>query len=155
MDSIHLNIGELVVTSVPSEMTTILGSCVSVCLYTLEKQAGGMIHFSLPSRDYAYSKLRLECDDLRFGTEAIPKLVEEVLRVSALGRGFLKAKVVGGAAVVDDLKLGADIGEKNIQTAFEVLKEIGIPIVSQDVGGKVGRKVIFYPHTGRLRVAPI
>ena len=41
--------GYIVIANKPTVISTVLGSCVSVCLYDRKRSAGGMNHFQLPS----------------------------------------------------------------------------------------------------------
>ncbi|MCK4991538.1 MAG: chemotaxis protein CheD [Bacteroidales bacterium] len=87
----------------------------------------------------------------KFGNIAIYKLVE---KMEALGcsKKNLQAKIFGGGEI---LEFGHDhfhIGERNIETAYELLKEIGIPITGQSVGGKLGRKIQFSTDTGNVKM---
>jgi two-component system chemotaxis response regulator CheB len=156
--TIHLNVAELALSLEPAVISTILGSCVSVCLYSPETKIGGMIHYALPSQKYAHLSEEISAgsnDVLRFGDKAIDRLVYELTRLTGLPASKFKAKIVGGGAVVDELKQSSQIGALNVEIAEQELRKRKISIVGRDVGGKVGRKVIFYTDSGRLRVAPL
>ena len=87
---VYLHAGQLHVASAPTAITTVLGSCVAVCLFDPVARVGGMNHFLLP--------LHVDRDHTaRFGTVAVPQLVEAVLRAGA-SRGALAAKVFGARA---------------------------------------------------------
>lgn len=148
-----LNIGELIVTGEEVVISTTLGSCVSVCLYSPSKKIVGMIHYALP---YFLDNSEEE-DELRYGDRAIPLLIEEMVKMTKEPAPFLKAKVVGGAnCFIRDSKGGLDdIGERNIQIAKEVLKKFRIEIVGEHTGGELGRKVLFHKDQGRLQVASL
>jgi len=87
----------------------------------------------------------------RFGTVAISMLVEQMLSLGSRRRDLV-AKVFGGAATlkVGDRSHGPTLGEKNIEVAQRRLDEEDIPIVAQDVGGSVGRKVVFFTDEGHV-----
>ncbi len=46
--SVYLHPGEVYVTGEPTRITTILGSCVSVCLFDARAGVAGLNHFLLP-----------------------------------------------------------------------------------------------------------
>ena len=156
---LYLHVAELLIAEDPLVISTILGSCVSVCLYCPEKKMGGMNHFALPSEHYTGKKHdsmgRNLDDSMNLGSISIPVLIEELCRRTKTSYGSLQAKIVGGAAVMEELKQSSEIGALNIAIAKEILKKFGIPIIASDVGGSTGRKVLFHTDTGRLRVAPI
>jgi chemotaxis protein CheD len=158
LNTIYIKIGDIAVSGEPCVINTILGSCVSVCLYSLQKQLGGMIHYALPSKDLGRDLINDPSDldsELRYGDFAIPELIKRVSEAARCSSQELQAKVVGGAIVTHELTEFASIGRLNIELAFKLLQEAKIPVLASDVGGRVGRKVLFYPQTGRLRVAPV
>jgi len=57
--------------------------------------------------------------------------------------GRLVAKLAGGASMFAQFSESFSIGEKNLQAVRTLLKERSIPIVAEDVGGKVGRTVVY------------
>ncbi len=137
---VYLHAGQLHVASAPTAITTVLGSCVAVCLYDPVAKVGGMNHFLLP--------LHVEREQSpRFGTVAVPQLVEAVLRAGG-SRGGLVAKVFGGASVIGVISRGRRLGEENAILALRLLEEARIPVLDQDVGGTRGRKLVFFVDEG-------
>lgn len=136
--------GRLFVTAEPYAVTTILGSCVAVCLWDPTRRAGGVNHFLLPHWAGARQS------SARFGNLAMEQLIGETL---ALGSRLqdLQAKVFGGARVIDHPEGDAHhLGARNVEVAHQILVQEGIPIVAEDVGGKGGRKVIFHTLDGSV-----
>jgi chemotaxis protein CheD len=63
----------------------------------------------------------------------------------------MELKLLGGADVIDRINdETASIGQKNIEIALEIIRNERLQIVVSDVGGKMGRKVHFYTHTGKV-----
>ena len=94
-------------------------------------------------------------NELNFGDSAIRFLYENIMKMKGIEHGDLKAKVVGGATVIDNFEANFNIGELNIKVAHKILGELKIPIVGEHVGGNTGRKIYFYSDSGRLRVSQI
>jgi chemotaxis protein CheD len=137
---VYLHAGQLIATVSPTAITTVLGSCVAVCLHDPVTRVGGMNHFLLP--------MHVERDrSPRFGNVAVPQLVEEVLRAGA-SRRTLVAKVFGGASVIAAITHGRRLGEENAALAVRLLEEARIPVLDRDVGGSRGRKVVFLADEG-------
>jgi len=137
---VYLHAGQLHAAAVPTVITTVLGSCVSVCLYDPAAKIGGMNHFLLP--------LHVERDrSPRFGTVAVPALIEAVVRAGA-SRGALVAKVFGGASVIGGMSHGRRLGDENAALALRLLAEARVPVLDQDVGGNRGRKLVFMVDEG-------
>lgn len=124
-------------------VTTVLGSCVSVCLWDCTRNRGGINHYMLPfwnGEGLASPK---------YGNIAIAKLLERMLELGSERRS-LRAKVFGGGVVLNVTNPFMNIGERNIQLAEDMLRSESIPIISADTGGKVGRKLMFNTETGTV-----
>ncbi len=128
----------------PHVVTTILGSCVAVCLFDPILNQGGINHFMLP----LWNGQGLASP--RYGNIAIERLIERMLSLGSQKEN-LKAKVFGGGEVLQTNLDSFHIGERNIRVAIDILKEQGIPVVAKSVGGKVGRRIEFVTSTGEVR----
>ncbi|WP_438991709.1 chemotaxis protein CheD [Lentibacter sp.] len=124
-------------------LTTLLGSCVSVCLWDPMEKVGGMNHFLLPGGPFE------ETGAMCFGVNAMELLINDLIKHNGNRKRF-KAKIVGGAKLLDSK---ADIGRKNQEFAIWFLENEGFEIVSTCLGGTRGRKVRFWPTTGRIQRA--
>ena len=136
---IFLYQGNIYVSKEKTHVITILGSCVSVCLCDQEKKIGGINHYMLPRYDG-----RKKNQKLMYGDIAIKKLLEEMINKGSTLKK-IKAKVFGGGYVIGDPNRENffNVGRKNIEMAFKILKELNIPVVASDVGGYAGRKLVF------------
>ncbi|MBI4714613.1 MAG: chemotaxis protein CheD [Nitrospirae bacterium] len=114
-----------------------------VCLWDPDLRIGGMNHYLLPF----WNGEGLPTP--RFGSVAIPKLMERVENLGA-DRSRLVAKVFGGASFFNNPMGLLGVGERNIQVAVHHLEDLGIPVAARHVGGERGRKIIFNTETGRV-----
>jgi chemotaxis protein CheD len=64
----------------------------------------------------------------------------------------MEARLVGGANMFPTWGADDDIGAKNILSAKKKLKEHGIPLVGESVGGSIGRMVEFCVASGIMTV---
>ena len=142
---VYLAPGQLFASADRVQVTTILGSCVAVCLFDNEAQVGGVNHFLLPNG---------APPSPRFGEYAVPQLVGRVLALGAK-REHLRAKLFGGACVLEALRSSSALGARNVETAREWLAAEGIPVVAEDTGGDLGRKLIFEVQTGSAWIRAI
>ena len=127
------------------QISTVLGSCVAVCLWDRVIRRGGMNHIMLPlwnGEGLATPK---------YGNIAMEKLLAKVLSVGCR-REQLVAKVFGGANVSGTGLEVFMIGDRNVTLAFEMLEEFRVPVVAKDVGGRVGRKIIMNTGSGVVLV---
>jgi len=127
----------------PAEVTTILGSCVAVCLWDRYLGIGGISHYMLPSW------YGMELASPKYGNIAIERLTERMLQLGCK-KNNLVAKVFGGGEVITVSSSTMHIGERNIMVAEEMLSERNIPIIGRSTGGKNGTKIIFNTHTGEV-----
>lgn len=130
-------------------ITTVLGSCVSVCLYDEINGVGGMNHYMLPGD-------RGNTDSIghgsaRYGTNAMFLLLEHVLELGG-ERAALKAKVFGAGRVMDGM---SDVGRQNADYALSYLRDQKIHIAAIDVGDTLPRKICFLPSSGQVFVKRI
>jgi chemotaxis protein CheD len=134
--------GEFVISDEPDVvLTTLLGSCVAACLRDSVSGIGGMNHFLLPGEAGSAG--------LRYGVHAMELLMNGLLKRGAR-RERLEAKLFGGARLSDHL---ADIGEQNASFAERFMREEGIRVVGGSLRGEQGRRIQFWPTTGRARQA--
>lgn len=139
--------GEHHVTDEPMILTTLLGSCVSVCLFDPVARLMGMNHFLLPMRNPSSREPVLATDAGRYGVWAMEILVNELLKRGA-HREQLRAKAFGGANVLQEARDTRpdrfNIGASNMAFVRQFLDHDGIPLVAQDLGGLHGRQIHFY-----------
>jgi len=136
----YLHPGFSYVATAPTLVTTILGSCVSVCLWDDVTGIGGLTHFLLPRPVAAAG------DAARFGTTAVPELIEQLRRRGAVR---LTAKLFGGSSMSSALAAaGRDLGTQNVRIAGELLDAARIPVIAADTGGPSGRKLLFQTDDG-------
>jgi len=129
----------------PTQIVTILGSCVAVCLWDPVLKIGGINHYMLP----LWNGHGLASP--RYGNIAIEKLIEKMINLGSSHEN-IKAKIFGGAEVLEVEKVTFNIGLRNIELAIEFLAEKRIPIISSSVGGKFGRKILYFSETGEVRL---
>jgi chemotaxis protein CheD len=142
-DAVKVLPGEYFVSNEDLVIMTVLGSCISACIWDGRARAGGMNHFMLPDGDNG--------DGFgRYGSYAMELLINEMLKKGAR-RESMQAKVFGGAQVMAGFTT-MNVGERNTQFVLEYLATERIPVVSQDVLDIHPRKVCFFPVTGKALV---
>ena len=128
----------------PYIVNTILGSCVAVCIYDTVWKFGGINHYMLP----VWNGQGLASP--KFGNIAINKLLEKMMALGS-NQKHIVAKVFGGGNILETGTSQFMIGDRNIAVAKDMLKELKIQIVSQSVGGTLGRKIQFNVITGEVK----
>jgi len=138
---VHIVQGEQYVSEDPNVViATLLGSCVAGCLRDPIARVGGMNHFLLPGGEGAR-------EDIGFGVHAMELLVNALLAHGAR-RERIEAKLFGGSCVVAGL---TSVGEKNARFAEEFLRREGIRHIGGSLRGDSGRRLQYWPVSGRAR----
>lgn len=146
---VYVHVGQMYSSAQPALVSTILGSCVAVCLWDPATGMGGLNHYLLPHR------VENGISSPRFGNVAIERLITDLAGMGADPRR-LKAKVFGGASVIEAFQSNErSLGMANVELARQLLRGAGIPIVAEDVGGTQGRKVMFQTTDGAAWVRRI
>ena len=138
--------GEFAISDRPAEWSTLLGSCVSVCIRHRDRPIAAMNHFLL---DRAQGRPEVG----RYGDSSCKTIIRGVLRHD---RDALRyhVSILGGAAVLDEaFSAKMAIGERNIAVAKETLTAHGFRIGALEVGGTTGRRLAFDTATGKITVA--
>lgn len=148
MKQIFLLPGQWAVPHEASELTTILGPCVAVCLFDRVRAMGGMNHFLLAvggsSRDRS-----------RYGDTSCEDLVQ-CFFASGSRPADLEARIVGGANVGRlSAAEGETLGERNAEMARSVLRRHAIAVGFEDTGGPNARRLRFRTGIGVLEVKTI
>lgn len=141
--NVYLKPGDLYVSNKPIRITTVLGSCVSICLYDTVLKTGGMNHFMLPYKRPKDEQIP------KYGDVAIHSLIKKMEEMGS-SRKSMVAKIIGGADNTGGIKGYFCIGESNHSAAVDILEEYRIKIIRKNIGGNKGRKVIFFPQTGQV-----
>jgi len=149
-ETIRVGIADMNICQSPDKITTIgLGSCIGAVLYDSKTKTAGLVHIMLPDS----TKIKQNQNKMKFADTGIELLVKE-LDKRGISPKNLKAKIAGGAKMFNfssSTDLGS-IGDKNILAVRAKLKELGIKIVSEDVGLSYGRTIVFDPDTEELTV---
>jgi chemotaxis protein CheD len=130
---------------VAQPISTLLGSCVAVCLYDPIAKIGGMNHFMLPNM----VRTALNEDDALLAGDYCMEALRNGLLVRGAKHNRLLAKAFGGGNVVGSLSQQVvTIGQRNVSFAQEWLGRERIPLQVSDFLGPWSRKVLFLPATG-------
>ena len=125
-------------------LSTLLGSCVAVCLFDPLMKIGGINHFMLPEMGRSKNS---DVDSLLSGSYAMEALLNALL-IKGAKKIRLQAKAFGGGTIIDTDGGSLSIGMRNANFAKEWLVREGIPLRSSDFLGPWSRKIVFLPFNG-------
>jgi chemotaxis protein CheD len=129
-----------------------LGSCVAILLHDAEARIGGLAHVLLPSPALS----RPDANPAKFPQSAVPHLIELMIADGAQSRR-ISARLAGGASMFAALSPPGTVqmGERNLVAARQVLRQHGVPLVGEAVGGDFGRTVRLSVRDGRVEVITV
>ena len=138
--------GFIYVATKPTMISTVVGSCIAVCVFDRKQKIGGMNHFQFPViRNAKHATAR-------YGNVAVSTLINLMINVGSKNEQ-LEAQILGGAynpEIADN-----NVGRENIRIGKKILAKRGVRLASEDVGGEKGRKIIFNTNTNELAVVKV
>ncbi len=138
--------GEFFVSGDDIVLSTVLGSCVSACVWDRQASIGGMNHFMLPGAEGGKDSDPIGLAG-RYGAFAMEQLINELIKRGGRKANF-EAKLFGGGHVMRNFTT-MNVGERNAGFVLDFLKTEGIRVASQDLLDIYPRRVAFFPTTGR------
>ncbi len=126
-------------------MRTVVGNGVSVCIWDSVNKCGVMNNFMYPQKGVTDSSTDM------FGDISTQKAIKLLERQGVACKDMV-AHIVGGSRSED---IWDKTGFQNISVARKVLQAHRIPIYSEDVSGKMGRKVVFNVQNGHIAVVKV
>lgn len=137
---VTIHIGQYFASREPAVIQTILGSCISVCLFDPDKKIGGMNHILHSGKDTVSPD-----DSARYGINAMEMLIDEMIGLGA-ARSNLVAKVFGGGKILG-FPDKYHVGDRNTDFVLNFLKTDKIRVLAQNTGGHFSRKLLFHTDT--------
>jgi len=153
-----LSIGEVIIATEPTYIWTVLGSCVSVILFSLRKKVSAICHAQLvekefsikaiPDSEFHTPKSAILKNDYRYLGRAVNHMIDELLSLG-IHKNELVASIYGGGRIIENMQ---DIGLENAESAVKILQENKLHIVNKDIAGDKTRTIRYYSDTGITHV---
>lgn len=129
-------------------ISTLLGSCVSACLWDPVNRVVGMNHFLLAHKRYQSGAGVIATEAGRYGIHSMEMMINSMLKLGAK-RQHLKAKAFGGGHVMPGLRQQQKdnflaVGDVNSRFIREFLESEKIPLLKEHLGGSIGRVIHFH-----------
>lgn len=130
----------------PVSVRTVLGSSVAVCVWDSRQCCGAINHFLYPSTDDVTETTP------RYGNAAVTAMLN-IMEDEGCRPADLVAQIFGGGD--QENRNGSGLGLRNVEVARSILARRGVKVVSEDVGGMMGRKIVFDIGTGHVAVLKV
>ncbi len=151
--SAKIQSGEFYVSNKGELISTVLGSCISVCIRDVKNNIAGMNHFMLPLDEKNLNTKNVIGASARYGNWAMEFLINEIFKAGGK-KEYFEIKVFGGGQVLSDMEF-MDIGQRNINFVFSYLKNEGMEVKTYDVGGIYPRKIQYFTDSGVVKLKKI
>lgn len=148
--------GQLTIAQKGEVIWTLLGSCVSVILYSKRKKVSAVCHAQLP-KEGLNSTCKSSCPNpcgkeegiqFKYVTCSLKYMFNEFKKLG-IQKDELEVKLYGGSSILDmDVEHKPRIGQLNILAAKVILEQNNLKINVEDVGGKYPRILTHYSDTG-------
>ena len=131
-------------------ITTVVGACLTVCLYDPEAGCGGMLQVLLPAPE----RRAITATDAGFDAterEAFVRMEALAAAIERAGgrRECMVAKLFGAAVIDADMSESA---RETLRLVRDYLRTANIREESADTGLLQARKIMFWPAEGRVRL---
>lgn len=139
-----VGMGQIMLVRSPDIISSVLGSCIGVCLHHGPSGVGALAHVVLPARQERPGPPG------KFADTAVPAMLE-MLTKAQVPTHKLTARIAGGASMFAG---GGplQVGEQNAAAVIESLKSARIRLVGSHLGGTKGRRVLLHGETGQIIV---
>ncbi|HMV78182.1 MAG TPA: chemotaxis protein CheD [Leptospiraceae bacterium] len=127
-----------------TRIRTILGSCISICVWHPKLLEGGMCHYMLPSRGQRAVNQPLSG---KYGDEAFELFLKEMKKNNTKPSEY-QTKIFGGAILMQTKDDANSIGMKNVEMARTLQNKYNLNVISEHLGGNVSRRLFFEIWTG-------
>jgi len=143
-----VGIAELAVSNNPNVTlaTYSLGSCLGIAIYDPVVKAGGLLHIMLP--DSTVDSVKAAKHPAMFVDSGVPALFRATYQLRAEKHRMI-ISVAGGAQILDSGGF-FNIGSRNYDALIGLLKDHGLRIDAEQVGGMVNRTMSLRLATGEV-----
>ncbi len=147
---VFINSGDVHWADKDTMITTVLGSCVSVCVWHPEKQIGGMCHIKMPGKS---NNPTVAKTNYIYAHDAIQYLNNKI-KATGLDKNEFIISIYGGSTIIQNTSTleQIDIGINNSAYAKDMLRRLGYKISHEETGGTKNRKIRFDIKTGKVEV---
>lgn len=151
---ITLKPAELYISDHPAIVRTVLGSCVAVTMFDKRLGVAAMCHALLPQGNEALDQHAATTENLSYKyVQTVIPLMLQRLKTYGSEPKDLEVKLFGGADMLT-VRTGnpnmQPVGKSNIDAVLQAIKAHNLELIVSDVGGHLGRKILFYTQTGEV-----
>ena len=148
----YLKPGEMFFGDQDTLVSTLLGSCVAVTMFSPRCRVGSICHGLLPSRREEHHCTG-SCEEGARYMDCAIRLMLDWFTQRGIVRSEIEVKVFGGSDMFA-FKAGESrtptVGRQNLEKALHLIDKAGLRLLASDLGGPRGRKIYFSTNTGEV-----
>lgn len=150
----HLKPGGFFFLQEPGIIKTVLGSCVTVTMFCPRTGYASACHPVLPSCRENQACYFAGCSQKYKFVECVIPEMARLFKKHRMNLDELEVKLFGGSEMLahNNKPQVIQVGRMNAEMALKKLSGLHIQLKSSDIGGNVGRRVIFDTATGDVWV---
>lgn len=152
----------------PTEVWTLLGSCLAIIFHNPRLRLGAIAHAQLPEKSSYEAACSQKCSDYcpdpcyhdtqnsnpyKYVSCSLKAMLDAFEQRDVLP-GEIDVKLFGGSSILPLMHPVKSIGQQNIDMASKLIAQHQLRLASQHVGGVTGRTLYFYSDTGEVLVKP-
>ncbi len=152
LQNVYIHPGEACYSKNSIVVSTVLGSCLSVTMFSKKTKYAGISHCQLPYCRSCSPGCHNCPEPYKYVKCTIIHMIRKFEHLN-ISKSDIEVKLFGGADVLKTNSVEkriSTIGKQNIEMAFETLAQNNMFPAVQDVGGDLGRKIIFLTETGEV-----
>ena len=135
-------------------VSTLLGSCVAVTMFSPRCRVGAICHALLPSRREEHS-CPGRCDEGSRYVDCAIRMMLEWFGQRGVLLEEIEVNAYGGSdmlGVKGPESRSVPVGRQNLEQALHIIRNTGLQLNVSDLGGRLGRKIRFSTHTGEVQL---
>lgn len=148
----YLHPGEVYYSDKDIIISTVLGSCIAIIMYSNSIPFSGISHCQLPVCREPKNKCMNCSNPYKYVDCTIRKMLQKFNSMN-IPIHDIQIKVFGGADAfinASNTQKNTTVGSQNINSVLTIMNEYNLKIVASDVGGRQGRKIYFRSKTGEV-----
>ena len=147
----YLKPAEIYFVDKPLLIKTILGSCITVTMFSQRVGMAAACHALMPTCSQDSPCYDPTCLQRHKYVDCIIPFMLKKFHTMGIGTSEIEVKLFGGADMFEGNGKGkVRVGRMNVEMARQVLANHGLRLKNFDVGGTSGRKIVFDTKTGEV-----
>lgn len=144
---VGISSGGIYLTEEDEVITTVLGSCIAVCVRDLMTGITGMNHFLIAGNKNDINNASGH-SLFQYGLYSMDYMLNKMIHLGC-SKDTMEIKIFGGGAIISSV---GDVGKSNVRFVKNYINLKGYRLAGEDVGGNHPRKINYFSGSGKVMV---